>query len=122
EKRTMAAGSGEVMRIAYSPNGKYLAAGTTEGDLTVWDTADGHVVAAFTTNFVMSLAFSPDSRLLASTAGCVQLWDLATQRELCRISDNRFVNAIAFSPNGKTVAFTTSVGSPQKELWFWNSE
>src|SRR5438552_2980714 len=75
EKRTMATGSGAVMRIAYSPNGKYLAAGTTEGDLTVWDNADGHVVAAFTTKFVRSLAFSPDNRLLASTAGCVQLWD-----------------------------------------------
>jgi WD40 repeat protein len=56
---------------------------------------------------IRSLAFSPDSRILATGGeyGAVLLWDVATGKELRR-SDARKegVGSLTFSPDGKTLA------------------
>ena len=56
------------------------------------------------------IAFSPDGRLLASTAGHnqVALWNVADPARATRIatvpSDSGFTNALAFSPRGNLLA------------------
>ena len=54
--------------MAYSPDGRILAAGTNHGSAAVWNAATGHQLATFVPPGdpgVTSMAFSPDSRTLA---------------------------------------------------------
>jgi RNA polymerase sigma factor (sigma-70 family) len=54
---------------------------------------------------VYSLSFSPDGKLLASSAGDVRLWDLKTRRQLRElVKGARRASLLAFSPDGKTLA------------------
>ncbi|MFF8960990.1 hypothetical protein [Streptomyces sp. NPDC014894] len=79
---------GSGVSLAFSPDGRYLAAGELSGRVTLWDgrlrrrlgelTAQGPGAASS----VMSLAFSPDARLLAvgSGDGTLRIWDTASRR------------------------------------------
>jgi RNA polymerase sigma factor (sigma-70 family) len=54
----------------------------------------------------MAVAFSPDARLLVTAAldGNLQLWDVASAKELRRIVAGSSVYSVAFSPDGKLLA------------------
>jgi WD40 repeat protein/serine/threonine protein kinase len=69
---------------------------------------------------VMALAFSPDSKVLASGAGFVEsairLWDVTTGTEIARLEGHRtFVSALVFWPDGKTLA--SASGDQTVRLW-----
>ncbi len=98
--------------LAFSPNGRTLAtASSVLGDYTVrlWDVASrantailrGHAEA------VMSLAFSPDGRMLASGSfdTTVRLWDVEARSIIAILNgQSGMVRSVAFSPDGKFVA------------------
>jgi WD40 repeat protein len=100
--------------IAISPDGKLLATGY-EGAITLWDIAgnkklmgplEGH------TGIVRSMAFSPDSKILASPSkdNGIILWNLTTGHQIKPIlnGNHGFVWRLAFSPDGKTLASANS--------------
>jgi len=84
KKRAMRQASGRIWSMALSPDGRTLAL-SLSGKLTVelWDVATGKTRAIFTgfSDFVDSLAFSPDSRTLAtgSVDHIISLWDVPQQ-------------------------------------------
>ncbi len=51
--------------IAFSPDGEYLAAANTDGDVTVYRVADGSMVASDTGGEVTDLSWAPTGTLLA---------------------------------------------------------
>ena len=57
-----------VESVAFSPNGRYLASGSLDGTVRLWEVAGGQEVRALEghRDMVTSVAFSPDSRFLAS--------------------------------------------------------
>lgn len=59
---------------------------------------------------VNSIAFSPDSNILASGSsdGTAKLWNVATSREIATLKVGTAVTSVALSPNGKTLAFGSS--------------
>jgi WD40 repeat protein len=71
------------------------------------------------TSPVLSVAFSPDGKTLASGQfnGPVQLWDMATHRQIGRplTGHTSEVSSVAFSPDGKTLASAGSDGTVR--LW-----
>ncbi len=97
-----------VESVAFSPDGKTLAAASHDMTVKVWDVAtsrrstlQGH------THAVYSVAFSLDNKTLASSSGdkTVKLWDLATNKERATLQGHtESVMSIAFSPNGKILA------------------
>jgi WD40 repeat protein len=65
----------------FSPNGQLLAAGSNEGEITLWDVATGSVLAqaAGHRGVVASVAFSADGKTLISGGGDTSalVWDVA---------------------------------------------
>lgn len=99
--------------VAFSPNGRWLAAGTGD-DALLWDLQDlGRPPArAAHDGWVLALAFSPDGRWLASGSQgrVIRLWDLAQpqgdQRTL--LGHTGAINALAFSNDGTRLASASS--------------
>src|SRR5271156_1780720 len=59
------------------------------------------------TDLVISVAYSPDSKTLASGSQdkTIKLWDVATGKELATLKGNmESVKSVAYSPDGKTLA------------------
>lgn len=104
---TGAAGE-DVHSVAFSPDGKTLAAASRDMTVKVWDVAtakrstlSGH------THAVYSVSFSPDGKTLASASGdkTVRLWDLATNKERATLKGHtESVMSVAFSPDGNILA------------------
>jgi WD40 repeat protein/serine/threonine protein kinase/gas vesicle protein len=99
-------GTGDVGGLAYSPDGKRIAAGMAQL-LNVWDAETGKVVLSFRAHqyVVTSLAYSPDGKRIATTSpeSNMKLWDAETGKELLGIP-NDGGEGIAFSPDGKRIA------------------
>lgn len=72
-----------VTRLAYSPQDKFLAAGTQDGQVWVWSVSTGRRVQVIETgnHGVRSLAFSPDGKLLVTTTNRigVAVWEVAPE-------------------------------------------
>src|SRR5436309_534357 len=75
--------------VAFSPDGKTLAAGFRDEVVRIWDVAtrkEGPTLKGHAET-VSSVAFSPDGKLLAtgSWERTVKLWDTATWKELATL-------------------------------------
>jgi WD40 repeat protein len=78
--------------VAFSPDGKTLAAGMESGEVRLFDVASGWQVASLAGHHgrVRWLGFHPDGRSLAVagqlTDNTVFVWDLATRKQSRRLS------------------------------------
>ena len=119
-KSVFAENFGGIWSLAFSPDGQYLAAGDTKGNILLRKVADGQPIRSFTGHnaWVVSLAFSPDGKTLASSScDCTaKLWDLSTVQCLHSLDEHEHeVWSVAFSPNGETMA--TGCDDCQARLW-----
>ncbi len=108
-----------VASVAFSPDGRTLAAGDGSGHIGLWDTGrDRRIATLAEGGTVNSVAFSPDGRTLASDdgSGRIDLWDLATRRRTATLSEGSPVTSVAFSPDGRTLA----AGDVGDNLGLWN--
>ncbi|HEV7570331.1 MAG TPA: hypothetical protein VGQ21_02435 [Thermoanaerobaculia bacterium] len=113
--KTVGQMAGPVRTLALRDN--LLAAGSSGGNVSIWDVRNGGAPRQITTGSVavMSLAFQPSGQLLAAgnLDGAVTLWDAAHPAAAARLrgADNKSVRAVAFSPDGKTLAASQSSGA-----------
>jgi WD40 repeat protein len=98
-----------VQRLAFSPDGRFLATGSQDNLVRLWDVATGKELRRFVghDNWVQHVAFSPDGRTLASSSSdwSVRLWEVVTGKERGRVTGQRsMVTPLEFSPDGRFLA------------------
>ena len=144
-KRTLLGHEANVLSVVFSPDGKTLASGSSaarilESDrdipIILWDVRTGRIQQTLMEHggwWVHDLAFSPDSKTLASTSEVeVRLWDAGTgalkhiiteairtnDHTQTTIEDRARIESIAFSRDGKTLVGAGAVGlGGQVYLW-----
>ena len=118
--------SDAVRAIAFSPNKKYIAASSKDGSV-VLDDVDADVPRRLPAipgekGDVWSVAFSPDSALLASadTKGRITIWDVATRSLLPAPPKpvGKELRSVAFSAKGTFLA----TGDPDGFVIVWQQQ
>lgn len=110
----------KVTAIALSPDGQWLATGSEDATVIVWNVATGEQVQQLANHRgpINSLTFSADSSLLASAAtdATASIWNVATGELLTQLRGHRNVlTDIAFTPDGTKVV--TSSGDDTVRVW-----
>ena len=101
-------GKGIIREIQFSPDGTRLAVASSIG-IWLYDTATHQEVALLTghTDWVSSVAFSPDGNTIASGSldNTIRLWNAHTGKQQQTLKGHRhWVDSVAFSPDGRTLA------------------
>ena len=119
---------GPVKALTLSKDGRLMATGGGDGTILIWDVVKRQIISTQPkahSGEVRGLAFSPDSKILASSSWNeknVILWDLSKPsnpqpmpKQL--INDNSIIR-LAFSPDGKTLA----TGDVNGSILLWSVE
>jgi WD40 repeat protein len=115
----------QVLAVAFSPAGDYLATGSARGGkifgipITLWDLSTGEMVREFQghTDSITDVVFSPNGKLIASSSEDhkVIIWDVDAGDKVATLEEHSAtVNSVAFSADGKWLA---SAGDDSVNVW-----
>ncbi len=70
--------TGSVLSVSFSPDGKFIASGSGDNTVRLWDVSSGKEIRRMEghTDWVRSVSFSPDGKFIASGSedGTVRIW------------------------------------------------
>jgi len=102
------------LSVCVAPDNQHVAVGYGPYSVIFWDSVKQEAVKILEghTNWVVSLAFSPDGKRLISGAGdsTARVWDLESGEEIGRIrfeGGSTYIDSVGFSPDGKSVLAAT---------------
>jgi WD40 repeat protein len=97
--------------LEFSPDGKLLAVGCSNGGFLIWDMSS-KAAPYVDRDAVSALSFSPDSRFLAVAEGeWLRIYPIDSGSPSSTVENKKFdkpIQSIAFSPDGNTLAVVKS--------------
>ncbi|HEU5102990.1 MAG TPA: AAA family ATPase, partial [Roseiflexaceae bacterium] len=114
--------TGPVNSVAFSPDNRILASGSSDGLIMLWSLANGARLATLSSHSsrVWSVAFDPHGALLASGSDdqTIKLWSVTTGACLATWAEHSAaVASVAFSPNGALLASGSHDPNPTIKCW-----
>jgi WD40 repeat protein/serine/threonine protein kinase/tetratricopeptide (TPR) repeat protein len=111
---------GQTSTVGWSSDGKQIVGGAR--GLKIWDATTGREVLTSkgSTQWIGSVAWSPDGRHIASGNGdkTIRIWDAKTGEELRTLKGHaQWVNNVAWSPDSQRIVS----GSGDKTLKIWDT-
>ncbi len=118
--QTLRGASLGIWTVAYSPDGRLLAAGCMDRTVKVWDVATGQVGLSLGghSELIAKVAFDADGGRLAvgCNDGSIKIWDLASGREAVTLRGHASgVSGVAFEPTGARLA--SAAGDGTVRIW-----
>ena len=109
-----------IYSVAFSPDGQFLAVGSANGEVGVWQVARWKQIMTLSGHlgWVWSVTFSPDGARLASGGddGTVELWEVSSGQCLTTLQGHTdWIRSVAFSPDGARLASGSQDGTVK--LW-----
>ncbi|PVF95978.1 WD40 repeat-like protein [Serendipita vermifera] len=117
--------TGGVLSVAFSPDGRQIASGSSDYTIRLWDSKTGQQTGEPLqghTLSVYSVAFSPDGQQIASGSvdKTIRRWDAKTTQPIGEPLQGHtgFVFSVAFSPDGQRIVS----GSTDKMIQLWDAK
>ncbi len=104
-----------VQAIAYSVHGPWIATGSADKSVRLYDLDTHDVVRVYAgaKDFITALAFAPDGKSLAvaSLDGAIRIYSTSSPRLIRQLTGHKSrINALAFSANGEVLASAADEG------------
>lgn len=122
-----------VLNLSFTPDGRLLASLGADQAIQIRETQTGRAQQSISAANGRCVAFAPDGRTLAvgHTGGTVTIWETASGKQLRQFQTHPFrfdpdgeryvapVSALAFAPDGKTLATGLDTDLEQREEVFY---